>query len=202
MKTKSTCVLIAIAISFASSCAQAQLIFNFVTTIGSGSLTLNPANLVSFGGDISAARYRSTLDSLTFNGINHSNLIFTVYNTSMYADYRDGFGILVDRIGPSERLNIKVYGNPAVVDGVSVTDLMTVLDSFTSLQQVGTFYTEIINYNDANNPLDTQYGRVSSFQSVPEPSAIVLFGIGMPWLLARQRHNKCLSQALLRGSDQ
>lgn len=187
MKTKSTCVLIAIAISLASSCAQAQLVFNFVTTIGSGSLTLNPANLVYLSSDISAARYRSTLDSLTFNGINHTNLIFTVYNNSIYTGYRDGFGILVDRIGPSERLNIKVYGNPAVVDGISATDMMTVLNGFTSLQQVPPFYTEIINNNDPNKLFDTQYGSVSSFQSVPEPSTIVLFGIAMPWLLARQR---------------
>jgi hypothetical protein len=190
MKTKPHILLVTIVITLVAFYSRAQGTFTFVTSVGSGSLTLNPVLLVPTGDNGSAAGYNSTLDSLIFNGVTYTNLDFSVYNNSFIVGGRDGFQILVDKspFSSAARLEIDVAGDPGVVSGISVTDLMTVLNGFTALQ-AGSFSTTVL-YNNPNPPFDQQFGSVSSFQAVPEPSAIALLGIGMPLLLAFRRHKE------------
>ena len=187
MNTKTHIIILATATSLAAFQTLAQGTFNFVTSVGSGSLTLNPVHLSYTGDNGSAAGYNSTLDSLTFNGITYTNLDFSVYNNSFIVGGRDGFQILVDRFGSGSaaQLEIDVAGDSGVVSGISVTDLMTVLNSFSALQG-GSFSTSVL-YNNPNPPFDQQFGTVSSFQAVPEPSIIALCGVGVPLLLAIRR---------------
>jgi len=188
MKTKLSMPWTVIAISLATLYSQAQGTFNFVTSLGTGSMTVDPAHLFYTGDNGSAAGYRSTLDSLTFQGITYTNLDLSVYNNSFIAGGGDGFQILVDRVGSGSaaRLEIDVTGYSGVVNGISVADLMTVLNSFTALQ-AGSFHTTVI-YNNPNPPFDQQFGSVSSFQGVPEPSALAMLGVGLPFLLAIRRN--------------
>lgn len=190
MKTKPSLLFIVIALSLAAFGSRAQGTFTFVTSVGSGSLTVNPVHLVYTGDNGSAAGYNSTLDSLIFNGITYTNLDFSVYNNSLIVGGRDGFQILVDKspFSSAARLEINVAGNSGVVSGISVTDLMTVLNGFSSLQ-ASSFSTTVL-YNNPNPPFDQQFGSVSSFQAVPEPSAIALLGIGLPLLLAIRRNKE------------
>jgi hypothetical protein len=193
MKTKTNIRLLLIAVALTALNAPAQGTFNFVTSLGSGSLTLNPVNLVPTGGNGSAAGYNTTLDSLTFNGIAYTNLDFTVYNNSFIVGGSDGFQILVDKSPSSSaaRLEIRVTGSSSVVNGITTTDLMTVLNGFTALQ-AGPF-TTLALYNNPNPPFDQQSGSVSSFQAVPEPSTLALFGLSLPVFLAfraRRKHRE------------
>ena len=151
--------------------AQAQLTFSFVTSLGSGSFTLNTNNLI-FGGDNgSAAGYTDTLDSLIFKGITYTNLAFSVYNNSFIAGGSDGFQILVDKspYNSESQLEIDVSGNSSVVSGLSPADLVTVLSSFATLQ-TDSFHSLVL-YNNPNPPYQ-QSGSVSSFQLLPTMSSM------------------------------
>jgi hypothetical protein len=172
MKTSSNIIPLTTLACFAVILAQAQLTFNFVTSLSSGSFTLNTNNLVYTGDNGSAAGYTDTLDSLTFNGITYTNLAFSVYNNSFITGGRDGFQILVDKspYSSSSRLEIDVAGNSSVVSGISPADLVTVLSSFAALQ-AGSFSSSVL-YNNPNPPYQQQNGSVTSFQLLPTMSSM------------------------------
>lgn len=149
---------------FTGSSIVAQSTFKFVSTLGDGSFTLDTKNLVFTGSNGSAAGYADTLDRLIFQGITYTNLAFSVYNNSFIVGGRDGFQILVDKSPQSSaaRLEIDVVGNPSVVSGLSVADLVTALCSFDALN-TSSFSTTVL-YNNPNPPYRQQLGTVTSFQ--------------------------------------
>jgi hypothetical protein len=173
MKTTSNIILVATVACITVLSVQAQLTYSFVTSLGSGSFTLNTNNLVFTGDNGSAAGYTDTLDSLTFKGITYTNLAFSVYNNSFITGYRDGFQILVDKspYSSSSRLEIDVAGDPSVVSGLSPADLVTVLSSFAALQ-AGSFSSSSVLYNNPNPPYQQQMGSVTSFQLLPTMSSM------------------------------
>jgi hypothetical protein len=188
MKNKQNILHIALATALMITTAHGQGTFTFNTSVGSGSFTLNPNNLVFTGDDGSAAGYNTTSDSLTFNGITYTNLDFSVYNNSFIVGLRDGFQILVDKSPHSSaaRLEINVAGDPTVINGIGVADLWTVLNSFTALQAVS-FSTSVL-YINPNPPFDLQVGTVTSFGAVPEPSVLALVSLSLVALRRRRLH--------------
>ena len=164
MKTSIRIQLLSIAMCLASMSIPAQIIFNFTTTLGNGSFTLNTNNLVYTGDNGTAAGYKDTLDSLVFLGITYTNLDFTVYNNSFIVSGRDGFQILVDKspFNSDARLGITVSGNSSVVNGLSVADLVTVLSSFDALKTSA--YSTLVLYYNPNPPYQQLFGNVSAFQ--------------------------------------
>jgi hypothetical protein len=186
MKIKQNILRIALATALTITTAQGQGTFTFSTSVGNGSFTLNPNNLTFTGDNGSAAGYHTTSDSLTFNGITYTNLDFSVYNNSFIVGGLDGFQILVDKSPHSSaaRLEINVAGDPSVVNGITVADLWTVLNSFTALQAVS-FSTSVL-YNNPNPPFDQQVGTVTSFGAVPEPSVLSLAGLSILTLRFRR----------------
>jgi hypothetical protein len=179
MKIKQNILRIALAAALTITTAHGQGTFTFNTSVGNGSFTLNPNNLVFTGDNGSAAGYNTTSDSLTFNGITYTNLDFSVYNNSFIVGGLDGFQILVDKSPHSSaaRLEIRVAGDPSVVNGIAVADLWTVLNSFTALQAIS-FSTSVL-YNNPNPPFQQETGGVTSFQTVPEPSVLALTGLSL-----------------------
>ena len=173
MKTTLNIIRLAAVACLTVLSAQAQLTFSFVTSLGSGSFTLNTNNLVFNGDNGSAAGYTDMLDSLVFKGITYTNLTFSVYNNSFNnAGGGDGFQILVDK-GPynsESRLEIDVYGNSSVVSGISPADLVTVLSSFAALQ-TDSFHSFVL-YNYPTYPPYQESGSVSSFQLLPTMSSM------------------------------
>src|SRR5215470_16026438 len=97
MKRASYSILISVGLSLNTLSATEQLTYNFVTSVGSGSFTLNTNNLVPTGDNGSAAGYNDTHDSLTFQGFTYTNLDFSVYNNSFIVSGGDGFQILVNK---------------------------------------------------------------------------------------------------------
>ena len=141
--------------------ARAQFAYSFVTSVGSGSFTLNTNNLVSDG---NAAAYTDTLDSLIFNGVTYTNLTFNVFNNFSVFNYADGFQIFVNKSPYSSEstLELDVWGNNSVVNGTTVSDLLTVLSSFNS------FETERrVEFFDPSEPFYMQDGTITSFQLLP-----------------------------------
>ena len=144
--------------------ARAQFAYSFVTSVGSGSFTLNTNNLVFTGSDGNAAAYTDTLDSLIFNGVTYTNLAFNVFNNFSVFNYVDGFQILVNKspYSSASTLELDVWGNNSVVNGTTVSDLLTVLSSFNS------FETERrVEFFDPSEPFYMQDGTITSFQLLP-----------------------------------
>ena len=152
--------------------ARAQFAYSFVTSVGSGSLTLNTNHLVGTGSN-DAAAYTDTLDSLIFNGVTYTNLTFRVFNNFSVFNYVDGFQILVNKspYSSASTLELDVWGNNSVVNGTSVSDLLTVLSSF------NLFETERgVEFFDPSEPFYMQEGTIASFQLL-SPSTMSSFGI-------------------------
>ncbi len=196
MKTKSNIILIAIAASLSVFSARAQGTFTFVTSLGSGSFSLNPNNLVNTGSPYyGSAGFNDILDSLTINGITYTNLHFTVYDNTIMLVLKDGFQILVDKNPSSNaaRLEIDVMGDPSVINGLSTADLVTVLSNVNALQAssfyASSFYAYVI-YNNPNPPFQQLSGSLTSFQAVPEPASLTLLGLGLPVFLAFRHRSK------------
>jgi hypothetical protein len=173
MRIASQLVLFVVIASLTILSARAQFTYSFVTQLGSGSLTLNTNNLVG-GGDVNSAAYTDTLDSLTFNGITYTNLYFTVWNNFNYlASHFSGFQIFVNKspYGSAGTLELNVWGNnSSVVNGTSVSDLLTVLSSFNLFE-----FERDVEFDDPSLP-GTQDGTIASFQLL-SPSTINSFGI-------------------------
>ena len=170
MQKPSSGISFSIALSLTILSASAQSTYTFVTSVGSGSFTLNTNNLVFTGDNGTAAGYNDTQDSLTFQGITYTNLDFSVYNNSFIVSGRDGFQILVDKspYSSSARLEIQVAGNPSVVSGISRADLVTALNSFEALQEGG--FSTRVSYNNPQPPYQQQGGTVSAFQLLSQLS--------------------------------
>jgi hypothetical protein len=163
-------LLFVMIVSLAILSTRAQFAYSFVTSLGSGSLALNANNLLIVDG--LTGNYTDTSDSLTFNGIIYTNLYFRVWNNFSVFGYVDGFQIFVNKspYSSSGTLELDVWGNNSVVNGTSVSDLLTVLSSF------NLFATERgVEFFDPNLPY-TQEGTINSFQLL---SAFTTSGSGI-----------------------
>ena len=175
MKFATKILLFASAVFLTVLPVGAQSTYSFTTSLGSGSFTLNTNNLVFTGSNGSAAGYTDSKDTLTFEGIGYTNLDFSVFNNSFLAGFGDGFQILVNKspYNSSSTLELDVHGSGSVVNGVSVSDLLTVLSSFDFLE-TNSFFSEVLYYHP--NTGYQESGTIISFQLL---SASTISNFGM-----------------------
>jgi hypothetical protein len=165
--------------------AQSSL-FDFTTTLGNGSLTLSPNVLTEVGSSNNEAIYADPSDFLAFNGTNYDGLrlvVFNDYNLGLLG-LNDGFAILAGTGGTTNLPDITIVatGNSAMINGTTISDLLTVLSNFDQFYTGGGIYptSQVALQFDSGSFPTTLSGALNTFELVntPEPGTTALFGLG------------------------
>ncbi len=174
-------MVFAAAVSLGLAASAQTRVFDFTTAIGNGSFTLDLNVLTMATNTSNYTVYNDPVDVLTFNGTNYDSLTFTVINDiNLVRQNIDGFFVQAGSNGTTTPpyLSIVAVVNGSIINGTSVSDLVTVLSSYDTFYPGNDVHppSHIVFQYDSLSPSIT--GDLYSFQLVPEPSTATLFFLG------------------------
>ena len=193
---------------FCSLSSAQGYIYDFTTSIGNGSVSLNLNNLVYLFSANNGATYSDPVDTLAFNGTNYDHLQFSVYDNVHFFpnSYVDGFIIQAGSGGTTNfpDVSLMALGRPSLVTGTSPSDLSTILGSFGSFYNDGLVYPNPWFYyqQDATSPLIQGNLLSVTLDSTPEPATTSLSALGAVGFLmhrcrrAHARQSACMPASL------